>query len=125
MKALGRYAAATALVILIVFGATWPFLDGPGRASLLAAAAIAVPVQWASFLFLVGAGGDHTQFLLRWGIGILARLGIVAAVGLLLPRLARFNGSVLILGVCGFFFALLLLEPVFIRSGKGTPRFAQ
>jgi len=125
MKALGRYAAATTLVILVVVGAMSPLLDETGRASLLVAAAIAVPVQWASFLFLLGAGGDHAQFLLRWGIGILARLGVVGAVGLLLPRLARFDGGVLILGVCGFFFALLLLEPVFIRSGKDTPRFAQ
>lgn len=126
MKALARYAAATALVILIVFGATSPFLDGTGRASLLVAAAVAVPVQWASFLFVLGAGKDHTQFLLRWGIGVLLRLGIVVAVGLLvLPRLERVDGAVLILGLCGFFFTLQLLEPVFIRRANNTPRLAQ
>ncbi len=125
MKVLGRYATATTLVVLIIVGALAPFLDARGRASLLVAAAVAVPVQWASFFLLVGAGSDHHRFLVRWAIGILTRLGVVAGVGILLPRLASLDGSVLILGVCGFFFVLLLFEPAFIRSGRDTPRFAQ
>lgn len=124
MKALGHYAAATLLVVTVAFGVMWPFMDGPGRTSLLVATAITVPVQWASFLLVVRALGEPTRFLLRWGIGILARMGAVGAVGLLLPRLAGVDGSVLLLSVCGFFFVFLLLEPVFFPS-KGTERFAQ
>ncbi len=124
MKALGHYAAATSLVVIVVFGVMLPFLDGTGRASLVSAAVITVPIQWASFLLVVRALGEPSQFLLRWGIGILARMLVVGAVGLLLPRLAGMDGGVLLLSVCGFFFVFLLLEPVFFRS-KGTERFAQ
>lgn len=124
MKALGHYAAATSLVVIVVFGVMLPFLDGTGRAGLVSAAVITVPIQWASFLLVVRALGEPSQFLLRWGIGILARMLVVGAVGLLLPRLAGIDGSVLLLSVCGFFFVFLLLEPVFFRS-KGTERFAR
>ena len=124
MKALGRYAAATLLVVIVAFGVMWPFMSGAGRAGLVLAAAITVPVQWASFLLVVRALGEPNQFLLRWGIGILARMLVVGAVGLLLPRLAGVDGSVLLLSVCGFFFVFLLIEPVFFRS-KATERFAQ
>ena len=124
MKALGQYAAATSLVVLVSLGVMWPFMSGAGRTSLLLAAAITVPIQWASFLLVVRALGEPTQFLLRWAIGILARMGAVGAIGLLLPRLAGVDGNVLLLSACGFFFLFLLLEPAFFR-GKGTERFAQ
>lgn len=123
MKALGRYAVATILVVTIAVGAMWPFMDAPSRASLLLAAGVSMPVQWASFALVARALGDSTQFLLRWGIGILARMGVVAAVGLLLPLLGGFDGGVLILTLCGFFFVLLLLEPLFFRT-QPPPRFA-
>lgn len=124
MKALGRYAIATTLLVTLAVGGLWPFLDAGGRASLLLAAGIALPVQWIAFLLVVRALDDANQFLLRWGIGILSRMGLVAAVGLLLPRLGGLDGNVLILSLCGFFFALLLLEPLFFRS-QAPARFAQ
>jgi hypothetical protein len=124
MKALGRYAIVTTMFVTLAVGALWPFLDAGGHSSLLLASAIALPVQWATFLLVVRALGDSTQFLLRWGIGILSRMGLVAAAGLLLPRLTGLDGSVLILSLCGFFFVLLLLEPLFFRS-QAPARFAQ
>lgn len=124
MKALGRYAVATILIVGLAVGGLWPFLDGAGRASLLLASGIALPVQWASFLLVVRSLGDSTQFLLRWAIGVLARMGLVAAVGLLLPRMGDLDGPVLLLSLCGFFFALLLLEPLFFRN-QAPARFAQ
>jgi len=124
MKALGRYAIATTLFVTFAVGGLWPFVDAGGRTSLLLAAGIALPVQWVAFLLVARALDDSNQFLLRWGIGILARMGLVAAVGLLLPRLGGFDGNVLILSLCGFFFVLLLLEPLFFRT-QAPARFAQ
>jgi hypothetical protein len=124
MKASGRYAVVTSLIVFLAVGGLWPFVGSGARASLLLASGIALPVQWATFLLVVRALGDATQFLLRWGIGIFARMGLVAAVGLLLPRLEGLDGNVLILSLCGFFFLLLLLEPVFFRS-RAPARFAQ
>jgi len=124
MKALGRYAIAVLLVVAILGGVLWPFLDGSGRAGFLVAVAITVPIQLVSFALVVRALGEQTQFLLRWAGGILVRMGVVATVGLLLPRLQGLNGTVLLMSVCGLFFALLLLEPAFFRT-KATARFAQ
>jgi hypothetical protein len=124
MKVLSGYAVVTTLIVTLAVGGMWAFLDADGRSSLLLASAIALPIQWVLFLLVVRALGDSTQFLLRWGIGILSRMGLVAAVGLLMPRLEGLDGSVLILSLCGFFFVLLLLEPLFFRS-QAPARFAQ
>ena len=124
MKASGRYAVVTSLVVILVVGGLWPFFGSEARGSLLLASGIALPVQWVTFLLVVGAAGDSTQFLVRWAIGILARMGLVAAVGLLHPRLGGLDGTVLVLSLCGFFFILLLLEPLFFRN-QAPARFAQ
>lgn len=124
MKALGHYAIAAVLLVAALGGVLWLFLDEAGRVSLLAAVAITLPVQLGLFMLLIPAMGDQSRFLVRWGMGVLARMAVVAAVGLALPRLGALDGEVLILSVCGFFFALLLLEPAFFRT-KGTARFAQ
>lgn len=124
MKALGHYAIAAVLLVAALSGVLWLFLDDAGRVSLLAAVAITLPVQLGLFMLLIPAMGDQSRFLVRWGMGVMARMVVVAAVGLALPRLGGLNGEVLILSVCGFFFALLLLEPAFFRT-KGTARFAQ
>ena len=124
MKALGHYTIAASLVVAIVGGAMWPFLDPTGRSSLLLAVGIALPVQLGTFLLVIPSIGDASRFMVRWGLGVFVRMGVVAAVGLMLPRLQAFNGSVLLLTICGLFFALLLLEPAFFRSQEPT-RFAQ
>lgn len=124
MKALGHYAIAAILIVAAGTGALWPFLDPSGRAALVVAAAVALPVQLATFLLMLPGLRDPSRFMVRWGVGMLIRMGVVAVVGLLLPRLHGLDGGVLLLSVCGFFFALLLLEPAFFRS-KGTARFAQ
>jgi hypothetical protein len=124
MKALGHYTIATVLIVAVLGGALWPFLDGPGRVSLAVAAALVVPVQLVSFFAVAGAIGDQNRFIVRWGLGFLARMAIVGAVGLLLPRLGSLDGAVLLLSICGLFFVLLLMEPAFFR-GKATARFAQ
>lgn len=124
MKALSHYAIAALLVVAVLGAVLWPFLDGYGRAGYLAAVAITVPIQLALFSLVVRALDEQNRFLLRWAGGILVRMGVVATVGLLLPRLQGLNGTVLLMSVCGLFFALLVLEPAFFRT-KVTARFAQ
>ena len=124
MKALGHYSIAASLTVLIVTGALWSFLEPAGRSSLLVAAAIALPVQLGAFALVVRAVGDSTQFLLRWGLGVFARMGVVAVLGLLLHRFESLEPTVLLLSVCGFLFTLLLLEPVFFRN-DGSTQFAR
>jgi len=124
MKALGYYAIIALLVLLLLVGALWPLFDAAGRSSLLAAAAVAFPVQLGAFALVAPAVGDGNRFLLRWGLGVLGRMGVVAALGLTLHRFQSLDPSVLLLSVCGFLFALLLLEPLFFRN-QGSTQFAR
>ena len=124
MKALGRYAAASIIVVLAIVGAAWPFLGDPGRSGLLVAAAIAVPVQLGAFALVSPAVGDPQQFLIRWALGVLARVAVVVALGVTRERFDGVDPAALVLSACGFFFALLVLEPVFFLN-KRSERFAQ
>lgn len=125
MTALWRYAIAGLLVVLVAVAALWPFLDGIGHRSLLAAASIAWPVQVVAFGMLLRAREHPSKFMLWWALGILARMGIVIVIGLALSRLEGIQPSVLLLGVAGFFFGLLLLEPAFFTQPKESARFAK
>jgi CDP-diglyceride synthetase len=124
MKALGHYSIIALLILVVLVGVLWPFFDAAGRSSLLVAAAIALPIQVGAFALIVPAFGHGTKFLLRWGLGMLGRMGVVAAIGLSLHRFEDLDPSVLLLGVCGFLFTLLMLEPMFFRS-QGSTEFAR
>lgn len=124
MKALGQYSIVALLILVVLVGALWPLFDAAGHSSLLVAAGVALLVQVGAFALIVPAFGHATQFLLRWGLGMLARMGVVAALGLSLHRFEDLDPSVLLLAVCGFLFTLLLLEPMFFRS-QGSAQFAR
>jgi len=117
MKALCRYALVATLLVVVGGAVTWPFLDAVGRKSMAIAAAVALPVQLGTFLLMIPALSDRSRFIVRWGVGVLVRMAVVAGVGLMLPRLDALNGTVLLLSICSFFFAFILLEPVFL-GGK-------
>lgn len=125
MKSLGRYAATAALILFIGVLAVWTFVDAEGRTALVAAAAVAFPVQLAAFAALRFAGDDAHRFMVVWGVGILGRMVLVAAVGLGREAIPGVDPTVLLMSLCGFLFALLMLEPVFMSRANGSVRFAQ
>ena len=125
MKALGRYTLTAVTIVLVSVAALWAFVGEAGRTSLLVAAAIALPVQILTFGLLVRSSIDSAQFMLWWGIGVLGRMLVVVALGLALDAFAALDPTVLIMSVCGFFFALLLLEPAFFTRRNSPTRFAQ
>ncbi len=125
MKVLGWYAAMAAVLIIMAGGALWPFLDDPGRSGVLAAAAIALPFQILAFAALIHWGNEPNRFLMVWGLGMFARLLVVAGAGLGRGAVEGIDPTVFLLSVCGFLFALLLLEPVFMSRRNGSVQFAQ
>lgn len=125
MKALERYTITAVLFVLTAVGVSWPFADEPARLSLLAAAGVALPVQVGTFALMVRSGIDTHRFMMWWGVGVLGRMLVVVAVGLALESLTAIDPTVLLLATCGFFFALLLLEPFFFPRGNESARFAQ
>ena len=116
MRALGRYALAGLLMIAAAVAALFPFLDDEGRMGVLLAAGVAYPVQVAAFGLLLRARGEPSRFFIWWGVGVAVRFGVVIIVGLVALRIGSLGAEALLLSLAGFFFGLLLIEPVFLKA---------
>lgn len=122
MRSLWRYAGLGLVGIGVIVGALWPFLDEASRLGVLAAAMIAYPVQVIAFGMLLLARREPANFLLWWGLGILLRMGVVIAVGIVVSATDVLPPAATIMGVAGFFFGMLLMEPAFFKSGNKNAR---
>ena len=90
--------------------------------SLVWAAVVAIPVQLLAFgaiLWTRRAGEEaNNAFLVAFLFGGAARLGVLGVAGLLVTQTETdLAAAPLLLGLAGYFFALLLLEGWFLRSG--------
>jgi len=110
-----RYAGAGLALVGVAIALLWPWLDPPGRRGLVLAGAVAWPVQVVAFWLLVRRREELQSFLIAWVGGTLVRMGIVLAAAFALLRIDGVSLTPTLLGLAGFFFALLLLEPVFFR----------
>ncbi len=115
MKASLRYAAASSLLLASIILALWYFLDTPGRHGVLFAAAVALPVQVGAFAVLVGCRAHVRRFLAAWAGGTVVRMGVLLAVAILALRRHMEGAIAMSLSLAGFFFLLLLLEPLYFR----------
>ena len=114
-----RYAAACVALVIVVAGLAAVLLDRRGVIGVLAAAAVALPIQVASFAVLAAARVGTNRFLLAWVGGTLVRLLVVGLGGWALVALGRLAPVPTLLGLAGFFFVMLLLEPAFLGL-RGT-----
>jgi hypothetical protein len=117
-----RYGGAALLLLLVANAGLWPFLSPPARIGLAAAAMVAFPTQVLAFYLLVRFRGEGNRFLLVWVGGTVVRMGLVLVAALMLTRVVALPPAPTLLGLAGFFFGLLLLEPLFLRPGgaEGT-----
>ncbi len=115
MRASGKYAASAIGIVALVTLALWPWLDAGARRGVVLAGLTAVPVQITAFWLLIRYRDRLNGFLAVWAGGTLVRMAVVAVVATVVIR-ARMDGAVtMLLALAGFFFGLLLLEPVFFR----------
>jgi hypothetical protein len=106
---------ALALVVVATVGVGFA-LDPIGRRSLVWAASIALTVQLAAFGVLLWARRRGNAFMLAFLGGGAARLGVLGVAGLLTTQTGTsLAAAPLLLGLAGYFFALLLLEGWFLR----------
>ena len=113
--------AATGLAGIATFALVlWPFLDPASRNGILLAGAVALPVQVLSFAALHRFREDVNRFLAVWMGGTLVRMGVIAVVAILVIRSGMEGAVPMLLALAGFFFGLLLLEPVYFRPGSKT-----
>ena len=105
-------ASCSALVVAGVVG-SWPLLDPLGRGGTLVAAAVALPLQVATFAALRAGWNRSPRFLAAWLGGTLLRL--VAVLGMaVLVSVTALPPAPTLLATAGFFVAMLLTEPLFL-----------
>jgi hypothetical protein len=110
-----RYGGVALLVLLLVNAGLWPWLSTSARTGLLVAALIAYPIQMMAFFLLVKFFDDKKRFLLVWVGGTVVRMAVILVAALILTRVDGLPPAPTLLGLAGFFFGLLLLEPLFLR----------
>lgn len=119
-----RYAWMALAILAAANGVLFPLLDGPGRAGLLAASAVTFLFQVAAFAVLARYAHRPEQGFLVWIGTTVVRMGVVVAVGLSLTWFPELSPVTTLLGSAGFFFVLLILEPVFLARGRATAQAA-
>jgi len=116
VSAAAKYAVTGAAIVAASTVALWPWLSPAGRSGVLIAGLVALPIQVAAFILLLRYRGELTGFLAVWVGGTLVRMVVVAVVALLAIRSGVEGAVPMLLALAGFFFGLLLLEPVYFRS---------
>lgn len=110
-----KYAATGGGAIALIVLGLWPLLDASAWSGVLVAAAIALTVQTAAFAVLHQSQGALNGFMMAWVGGMMVRMLVIAAVAVIVIRSGTESAVPMLLALAGFFFGLLLLEPVFFR----------
>jgi len=115
VKASLRYAATGALTLALIITVLWHFLDPAGRRGVVLAAVIALSVQVLAFGSMVRFRRRFSRFLAVWAGGTLVRMATVVVVAVLVGRAGVEGAGATLFALAGFFFLLLLLEPLYFR----------
>jgi hypothetical protein len=110
-----KYATTGVLAIALIVLGLWPFLDSSARGGVLVAAAIALPVQLIAFTLLIRYRGQLNGFLAAWVGGTFLRMCVIAVTAFVVIRSGTEGAVPMLLALTGFFFGLLLLEPIYFR----------
>lgn len=115
-----KYAATGFAGIATFAVVLWPFLDPASRNGILLAGAVALPVQALAFAALYRFREDVNGFMAAWLGGTLVRMGVIGVVAAVVIRSGMQGAVPMLLALAGFFFGLLLLEPVYFRPASNT-----
>lgn len=111
-----RYAGAAVLLVGVIILLLWPFLGAAARTGVLTAGLIALPVQIAAFSVLVRYRGRTEGFMAAWAGGMALRAIAVVVAAVVVVRSGADSAVPLLLALPGFFFALLLIEPIYFKA---------
>ena len=115
MSASLRYGSAAVLLVGVVTLALWPFVGEAARTGGLVAGVIALPIQVLAFSLLVKYRGRGNGFMAAWAGGMALRSAVVVVVAVVVVRSGTASAVPLLLALPGFFFGLLLLEPIYFK----------
>ena len=116
MSASRRYGSAAVLLVGVVTLGLWPFVGEAARSGVLVAGLIALPIQVLAFSLLVKYRGRTKGFMAAWAGGMALRTAVVAVVAFVVIRSGTASAVPLLLALAGFFFGLLLLEPIYFKE---------
>ena len=111
-----RYGSAAVLLVGVVTLGLWPFVSEAARTGVLVAGLIALPIQVLAFSVLVKYRGRANGFMAAWAGGMALRTVVVVIVAIVVIRSGTASAVPMLLALAGFFFGLLLLEPVYFRA---------
>ena len=115
MSKAAKYAVSGLSIVALVTLVSWPFLDPAGRRGVVIAGAVALPIQVTAFWALLRFRGQLNGFLAAWVGGTLLRILVIAAVAVYAIRSSVEGAVPMLLALAGFFFGLLMLEPMYFK----------
>ena len=116
MNNVTKYAFTGLLGVALITLVFMPFLDPAGRRGLVIAALIALPIQILAFSAMLSFRSDWNRFLVVWVGGTLLRMVVIALAAFVAIRLDLEGLAPMLLALAGFFFRLLLIEPISLKS---------
>ena len=116
MSNVTKYAFTGLVGVALITLVFMPFLDPAGRRGLVIAALIALPIQILAFSAMLSFRSDWNRFLVVWVGGTLLRMVVIALAAFVAIRLDLEGLAPMLLALAGFFFGLLLIEPIYLRS---------
>lgn len=119
-----RWAGYLVTCLALVAGTVWlldRFLDVEQRTGLRVAGIAALTLQVAAFAARLRWGTTPTRLLATWAWSTGARFTAVLAMGIAAWRYEALDPVTSLVGLAGFLFVMLLLEPVFFRPGRVEP----
>lgn len=120
MKAVVRYFGACAALVAVTAGALSLWLT-PGQVRGLATAGgAALVLQTLAFALMLWARKRTNRFLAVWAGGTLVRFAAVGLAAWVVIRWGELDPAATLLGLAGYLFVMLLLEPAFLASGPDT-----
>ena len=111
-----RYAGAAVVLVGVIILLLWPFLGAAARSGVLTAGLIALPIQIVAFSVLVRYRGRTEGFMAAWAGGMALRAAAVVIAAVVVVRSGAESAVPLLLALPGFFFALLLIEPIYFKG---------
>lgn len=114
MKAVALYGGAAAVIVAVLAAGVAGLVGGAEPAAVWVAAGIAWAVQVVAFALLV-AGRKGPGFVAGWAGGMVLRFAAVGGAAFWLTQTPRYDPATVLVGLVGFMFVLVLLEPLFLR----------
>jgi hypothetical protein len=117
MKAWVGYAGLALVLAVVGMGVAAVATTPEAARGVRFAAVLAWAVQVGAFAFLVWVREQPALFLAAWVAGIGLRFVVVGLVAFWVTRTQVYPPAPTLVGLVGFVFIMVLLEPLFLKKG--------